>query len=233
MEPGKLINDYGPCTDYLKPAADQGRVVPFFGNQGAAWGGNRFPVFSVVISDLVAAKCLENGPMEPCQRTRRHAWNALQYKLMAAATRWNKPVRPLIDVSALDTVPTSERLPPGEALSNGEVPMLIWSPHTWASERTYKTHAEYARFLNRHRALFPRRRPFARVALAYSVPTCVWRRFFFRPARNGRMGVLGRDSRRHSLAGGITRFRPRHTSGSRSAGEFPRHSWVESPGCPR
>ena len=159
-------------------AAKQGRVVPFFGNQGAAWGGNRFPVFSVVISDVVHAHCLENFPMEPYQRTHRHGWNALQYKLMAAASRWQKPVWPLIDVSLLSKFPTSERLYPGEALSNGAVPMLIWSPHTWPSESTYKTHAEYARFLSTHRALFLRRRPIARVALVYSVPTCVWRYFF-------------------------------------------------------
>ena len=159
-------------------AAKQGRVVPFFGNQGAAWGGNRFPVFSVVISDVVHAHCLENFPMEPYQRTHRHGWNALQYKLMAAATRWQKPVWPLIDVSLLSKFPTSERLYPGEALSNGAVPMLIWSPHTWPSEDTYGAHAEYARFLNKHRSLFLRRRPIARVALVYSVPTCVWRYFF-------------------------------------------------------
>ncbi|NOY83170.1 MAG: hypothetical protein GXP31_19425 [Kiritimatiellaeota bacterium] len=161
-----------------RTAAKQGRVVPFFGNQGAAWGGNRFPVFSVVISDVVDAQCLENSPMEPYRRTHRHAWNALQYKLMAAATRWEKPVWPLIDVSAFDKFPTSERLYPGEALSNGAVPMLIWSPHTWPSERTYKAHAEYARFLNSYRALYLQRRPIARVALGYSVPTCVWRSFF-------------------------------------------------------
>ena len=159
-------------------AAKQGRVVPFFGNQGAAWGGNRFPVFSVVISDVVDAQCLENFPMEPYQRTHRHGWNALQYKLMAAASQWRKPVWPLIDVSQLAKFPTSERLFPAEALSNGAVPMLIWSPHTWASDRTYQTHAEYAQFLNKHRALFLRRRPVARVALIYSVPTCFWRYFF-------------------------------------------------------
>jgi len=166
------------ASSIREAAAKQGRVVPFFGNQGAAWGGNRFPVFSVVISDVVHAQCLENFPMEPYQRTHRHGWNALQYKLMAAATHWRKPVWPLIDVSLLHKFPTSERLYPGEALSNGAVPMLIWSPHTRPSEDTYDAHAEYARFLNRHRSLFLRRRPIARVALVYSVPTCVWRYFF-------------------------------------------------------
>ncbi len=161
-----------------KKAAEQNRVVPFFGNQGMAWGGNRFPVFSVVISDVVDAQCLENSPMEPYRRTQRHGWNTLQYKLMAAATRGQKPVWPFIDVSTLNKFPTSETLYPGEALSNGAVPMLIWSPHTWASKRTYKAHAEYAQFINSQRALFLQRRPLARVALVYSVPTCVWRYFF-------------------------------------------------------
>ena len=166
------------ASSIRQAATEQGRGVPFFGNQGAAWNGNRFPVFGVVISDVVGAQCLENFPMEPYRRNHRHGWNAFQYKLMCATTRWQKPVWPLIDVTLLSKFPTSERLYPGEALSNGAVPMLIWSPHTWPSETIYDAHAEYARFLNGHRALFLRRRPMARVALVYSVPTCVWRYFF-------------------------------------------------------
>ncbi|NQT21465.1 MAG: hypothetical protein HQ592_17300, partial [Planctomycetes bacterium] len=166
------------ASSIRETAAKQGRLVPFFGNQGSAWGGNRFPVFSMVISDVVQAQCLENSPMGPYQHTHRHAWNALQYKLMAAATRRQKPVWPLIDVSMFSKFPASERLYPGEALSNGAVPMLIWSPHTWPSEETYGAHAEYARFINQQRSLFLHRRPLARVALVYSVATCLWRDFF-------------------------------------------------------
>lgn len=158
-------------------AAEQNRVVPFFGNQGAAWGGNRFPVFSVIISGVVDAQCLEDFLLEPYNCTSRTAWSALQYKLMRAVSLGRKPVWPLLDTGKFRKWPTGARLFPARALSQGAVPLLMWSPTAWPDEATYRAHANYARFLNANRALFLNRQPVARVALVYSVPTCFWRYF--------------------------------------------------------
>jgi len=161
-----------------RKARERNRVVPFFGNQGSAWGGTRFPVFSVVISDIVDAQCLEDDLHEPYRRTSRSAWGTLQYRLMRAVTLGRKPVWPLLDVGRFRKWPTAARLFPARALSQGAVPMLIWSPLGWPDQTTYQAHARYARFINANRALFLNRRPAARVALVYSVPTCFWRYFY-------------------------------------------------------
>jgi hypothetical protein len=158
-------------------ATEQNRVVPFFGNQGAAWGGNRFPVFSVIISDVVDTQCLEDFLLEPYNRTSRTAWSVLQYKLMRALSFGRKPVWPLLDTGKFRKWATGARLFPARALSQGAVPLLMWSPMAWPDEATYQAHANYARFLNANRALFLNRKPVARVALVYSVPTCFWRYF--------------------------------------------------------
>ncbi|MBT3380893.1 MAG: hypothetical protein HN742_12680 [Lentisphaerae bacterium] len=160
-----------------KDAAEQNRVVPFFGNQGAAWGGNRFPVFSVITSEVVDAQCLEDFLLEPYSRSSRTAWSVLQYKLMRAVSFGRKPVWPLLDTGTFKKWPTGAELFPARALSQGAVPLLMWSPNAWPDEATYQAHAGYARFLNANRALFLNRQPVARVALVYSVPTCFWRHF--------------------------------------------------------
>ncbi len=159
-------------------AAEQDRVVPFFGNQGSAWGGNRFPVFSVIISDVLDAQCLEDSLPAPYKRTCRTAWSTLQYRLMRAVSLGRKPVWPLLDTGVFRKWPTGARFFPAQALSQGAVPLLLWSPNAWPDEATYRAHAKIARFLDANRALFLNRQPLARVALIYSVPTCFWRYFY-------------------------------------------------------
>jgi len=162
-------------------AAAQGRTVPFFGNQGSAWGGQRWAprmvAYSVIIADTVDAQCLECGLHQPYREFHRHAWWPLQCRLMGAATRRRKPVWPLLGVDRFEQHPSAADLYVADALSSGAVPMLVWTPSGLPPQDVYEKHATHARFMDENRALFLRRRPVARVAIVYSAPTCIWRSF--------------------------------------------------------
>lgn len=157
-------------------AATQGRVVPFFGNQSSSWGGRMAP-YSVMLCHIMDAQLLECGPKHPYRGRHRDAWGPLQCKLMRAATRNRKPVWPLLGTKWFQEYPTAARLFVAETLSNGAVPLLIWSASTFPEKSVYAEHARQAQFMNANRAVFLRRRPLARVALVYSVPTSFWRFF--------------------------------------------------------
>ena len=171
----RLLADIVQAID--EKAKAMGRAVPFFGNQGAPWGGIRMPVYSVIISDIVDAQCLEVFLFRPYRQRRRHAWGALQYKLMRAATLNAKPVWSLLPQEEPRRFPTGAQLHVAEALSNGAVPILIWSAMSYPPLHVYNAHRQYARLLNENRALFLEREPLAQVGLVYSVPTCFWRYF--------------------------------------------------------
>ncbi len=175
MAEKRLLGDIAEAI--RQQARSQGRTVPFFGNQGAPWGGTRMPVYSVVIADVVDAQCLEVFLLNPYRNTRRQAWGSLQYRLMRAASCNRKPVWPLLPQEGPRRFPTGAAHHAAEALSNGAVPLLIWSAMSYPPKHVYEAHRRYARLLNEHRALFLDREPLARVALAYSVPTCFWRSF--------------------------------------------------------
>jgi len=171
----RFLADIADAID--REAAKLGKAVPFFGNQGSPWGGNRMPPYSVVISDIVDAQCMEVFLFQPYREPRRHAWGALQYKLMRAATGNRKPVWSLLPQGEPRLFPTGAYLHVAEVLSNGAVPILIWSAMSYPSKHLYDAHRTFARFLNENRALYLDRKPVARVGLVYSVPTSFWRYF--------------------------------------------------------
>ena len=193
---------WADCVDQAKAVAkQQRRVMPCGGNQINAWGTWPYAVALSQFCDFVEIEELVGVKDEVRPRT-------LQYKLGLASGHHEKPVW----VRGPVTDETKEKMPMlstsywtvhfAEGLANGgirEFSLGINKPWTGEPDTPdflddpglYRLYVEFAEWMREHRSLLIERDSGARVAVVYSLPTLMFRRYdALRTQDDGRLGAF-------------------------------------------
>lgn len=162
----------------LKLIGDRsGRQYDVHGNQGGSTIGPN--PYQVALSDFVDTVWFESSGLSGYDMF-KYGWNnsngALRYKMGQAMTRGRKPFMSMtaFQKHTLDIVEHEM----AEACSGAGV-LFVNQEHFQKEPQLLEKVTEYFRFRHQHRGLFAysARRPFARVALAYSIPTMMYRSY--------------------------------------------------------
>lgn len=146
------------ANEIRKAGRRAGREIPFYGNQGCAFGRN-VPI--VIYSQWLDVVWLEEHQwaVSPDEAGPRRAWNPLSYKVGLATSHLRKPVW-------INHASTEAQV--WEAFANGGVVHLGWGERRTGKE--WMTSKRRCAFVDANRALFLNRRPYVQVGLLYSIP---------------------------------------------------------------
>lgn len=166
------------CEKVRQVAAQRGRTVAIYGNQGNCFWDS---AYSVLLSKLVDVVWLEmpvwTPPFHPQGMT------SLAYKVALASGEGKKPVWCILYPESepnCKRTKSSIDLTLAETAANNANLVLLWGYNDPDSEN-WQRHKRWAQFRSAHRDLFLHRERLADVGLIYSLPTLIFHNY----------GVLG------------------------------------------
>lgn len=156
-------------------ARQQGLPIPaLYGNQWGAWG--HLP-YATALSHYVDVVWIEGGYTQPPFSGDQHALAPLFYKVGRAAGDFRRPVWTIEYPE--HKYPTSKMATAAalsDAFASGGFLVGLWAMRELEGPR-YEVNKLYWQFAAANRGLFSHRQQVADVALVYSLPTWMWRRF--------------------------------------------------------
>lgn len=158
-------------------AARVGREYDVHGNQGGGFIGPN--PYQVALADFVDTVWFESSGLSSYDVFKygwNNAWGAFRYTMGQAMTRGERPFMSMTRFHK--HTPDIVEHEMAEACAGGGV-LFVNQQHFEKEPDLQAKLTEYFRFRHAHRALFanPGKRPYAQVALAYSIPTFLFRSY--------------------------------------------------------